>query len=77
LELVEALHRSVDKKHPGKIKLRQFKVTGVSGNTVTVDDRGVNTPGNRYLSSYSPAVNDVVWALVDSDADIIILGKLA
>ena len=77
MELVDALHRSIAKEHPGKIKLRQFKVTGVSGNTVTVDDRGEPLPGNRYLASYSPAVNDVVWAIVDSDADIIILGKLA
>jgi len=80
LELVEALHRSVSRNHPSRTKLRQFKVTATSAGpppTVTIDDRGEAIPGNRYLSSYSPTVNDTVWALIDADSDIIILGKLA
>ena len=67
---------------PGKGPMvRQWAVvtaTTMSPNTVTIRMSGsaATVPGVRYLSSYTPAVNDTV--LVDQDgSDLVVIGKLA
>lgn len=53
-------------------------VTNYTAPLITVQQRGSNveTPGIRHLSSYTPAVNDVV-ILLNVGGDLWALGKLA
>ena len=62
------------------LRLRQAKVVtvSVSPNSVGVQIAGgANTlPSVKYLSSYSPTVNDTVW-LISFGADLLVIGKQA
>ena len=62
------------------LRLRQGKVVtvNVSPNSVGVQIAGgANTlPSVKYLSSYSPTVNDTVW-LISFGADLLVIGKQA
>lgn len=74
MHFIDALDRRNTRKS-SVLRLRQFKVVSVQSGSVTIDD-GVDVAGIKYLASYSPTVNDVVWAVV-TESDILILGKLA
>lgn len=58
--------------------LRQGVVTAVAAPYLSVKWSGsaTATPNQRYLASYAPAVNDVVWGIKDGDVALV-LGKLA
>ena len=62
------------------LRLRQGQVVtvNVSPNSVGVQIAGgANTlPSVKYLSSYSPTVNDTVW-LISFGADLLVIGKQA
>jgi hypothetical protein len=77
MDLIQALDRRTSRNARG-LRLRQFKVvaTASSPARVTLEDATGDIANVRYLSSYSPTVNDVVWAIVD-EPDILVLGKLA
>jgi len=77
MEIEQALDRR-NKRTRKTLLLTQVVVTAVN----TGPPASVNIESNgpidsvRYLNSYSPTVNDVVWAIVD-EPDILVLGKLA
>lgn len=60
------------------LRLRQGKVISVQTGsvTVTIGASTVAVPGVKYLASYSPTANNVVWMLTDGET-ILIIGKLA
>lgn len=60
------------------IRLRKGVVQAVTAPTVTIRLGGSTTDiaGVRYLASYTPAVGNVVFVLVDGPA-LLILGRLA
>jgi hypothetical protein len=48
----------------------------VNSVTVRISGDSTNISGVRYLSSYTPTVDDVVWILING-GDLIVLGELA
>lgn len=77
MDIEQALDRRT-KRARRPLLLRQVVVTAVNAGppaSVNIEDNGPIT-GVRYLNSYTPTVNDVVWAMVD-EPDILVLGKLA
>jgi len=62
------------------LRLRQGKVivVNVSPNSINVQIAGdTNTlPSVKYLSSYSPTVNDIIW-LLSNGSDLLCIGKQA
>ncbi len=62
------------------LRLRQGKVivVNVSPNSINVQIAGdTNTlPSVKYLSSYSPTANDIIW-LLSNGSDLLCIGKQA
>lgn len=60
------------------MRLRQGKVASVGTGTVdiTIGGSAVVIEGVRYLASYTPAADDVVFILADG-RDLFVLGALA
>ncbi len=58
------------------MQLTQGVVSATAAGSVSVRIAGATTPvtGIKYLSSYSPTTNDVVFMLVNGN-DVLILGK--
>ncbi len=79
--LAKVLKDKLQSRDPGfePLRLRQAKVTASpGGGVVTINLAGGTTDltGCHYLASYSPTVNDIVWAL-QLGPMLLILGKLA
>lgn len=58
------------------LEMAQGVVTATTTGSVSVKINGSTTAisGIKYLSSYTPAINDVVFMLIDGK-DVLILGK--
>lgn len=76
MEFADIISKLVDKS--ARINILQGKITAVSSGSVSLQLRGDTTTltGIKYLDSYVPAVNDIVFILVNKN-DLVVLGKLA
>lgn len=61
---------------PQSLRRRQAVVASVQTGSVTITLGGVSVAGVKYLGSYSPAIGDTCWVLVDGP-DLLIVGRVA
>jgi hypothetical protein len=66
------------KETPASLRLRfgQVSASAVGSVTVTVAGSGTAISGVKYMSTYTPVVNDTVVMLTDG-IDLLVLGKTA
>jgi len=66
------------KETPASLRLRfgQVSASAVGSVTVTVAGSSTTISGVRYLSTYTPVVNDTVVMLTDG-IDLLVLGRTA
>ena len=77
MELSEVLGKIIEGKTKLYIHYGVVSAVTISPNRVSIKLSGATTAvtGIRYLSSYTPTLNDVVICLLN-DRDLIVLGKL-
>lgn len=75
MELHDVIARLFDQQQP--LQLRQGVVTATGGSSCSIKVAGATTAitGIKYLASYSPTTNDIVFMLI-TGKDILILGKV-